>query len=125
MDLMRSNRWIALALIILLGAPSCLPEGKSAGSTSGSSGGSGSGGGPYFLAVADTEKIIAQAVGESLARGKLSTIAVVDRVGNVLGVFRMTGADTTITITSGRGVTSGLDGAIVADIDTLAAIAKA
>ena len=120
---LRSYRWIVLALIILLGAPSCLPEGKSAGSTSGSSAGSGSGGGPYFLAVADTEKIIAQAVQESQARGKLSTIAVVDRVGNVLGVFRMTGAATTVTITSGRGVTSGLEGVGVPD--TLAAIAKA
>ncbi len=120
---LRSYRWIVLALIILLGAPSCLPEGKSVGSSSGSSGGSGSGGGPYFLAVSDTEKIIAQAVQESQARGKLSTIAVVDRVGNVLGVFRMTGADETIVITSGRGVTSGLEGAEVPD--TLAAIAKA
>lgn len=124
MGQMRSYRWIALALIILFGAPACLPEGKSAGSSSGSFGGSGSGsGGPYFLAIADTEKIIAQAVAESLARGKISTIAVVDRVGNVLGVFRMTGADTTIDITSGRGVTSGLEGAAVPD--TLAAIAKA
>ena len=102
------------------------------GSTSGSSGGSGSGGGPYFLAVADTQKIIAQAVSESLARGKLSTIAVVDRVGNVLGVFRMTGAATAFTITSGRGVTSGLDGVTIPlnmtatdGADTLAAIAKA
>ncbi len=75
------------------------------------------------MAVADTEKIIAQAVSESLARGKLSTIAVVDRVGNVLGVFRMTGAADTVVITSGRGVTSGLEGAGVPD--TLAAIAKA
>jgi uncharacterized protein GlcG (DUF336 family) len=75
------------------------------------------------LAVADTKKIIAQAVQESQARGKLSTIAVVDRVGNVLGVFRMTGADETIVITSGRGVTSGLEGVGVPD--TLAAIAKA
>ena len=120
---LRSSRWIVLALIILLGAPSCLPEGKKAGSSSGSFGGSGSGGGPYFLAEVDTEKIIAQAVQESQARGKASTIAVVDRVGNVLGVFRMNGAATTVTITSGRGVASGLEGVGVPD--TLAAIAKA
>jgi uncharacterized protein GlcG (DUF336 family) len=124
MGLLRSSRWIAFLLIIVFGAPSCLPEGKSSGSSSGAASGTSSGtGGPYFLAVADSQKIIAQAVAESLARGSISTIAVVDRLGNVLGVFRMNGADTTIEITSGRGVTSGLEGAMVPD--TLAAIAKA
>ena len=68
---LRSSRWVVLALVVLLGAPSCLPEGSSTGSSSGSSGGCGSGGGPYFLVVVDTEKIIAQAVQESLARGRL------------------------------------------------------
>src|SRR5882757_2102333 len=42
-----------------------------------------------FLTAADVELVIAQAVAEANARGVNATIAVVDRVGNVLGVFRM------------------------------------
>ena len=43
------------------------------------------------LSVGDVQQIIAQAVGEAQARGLPATVAVVDRVGNVLGVFAMTG----------------------------------
>ena len=43
------------------------------------------------LSVGDVHQIIAQAVGEAQARGLPATVAVVDRVGNVLGVFAMTG----------------------------------
>jgi len=50
------------------------------------------------LSVADVQKIIAQAAGEAKARGAKATIAVVDRVGNVLAVYRMTGAKTTMRI---------------------------
>jgi uncharacterized protein GlcG (DUF336 family) len=46
------------------------------------------------LSVAEVQQVIAQAVGEAQARGLPSIIAVTDRVGNVLGVFRMTGAKT-------------------------------
>ncbi len=80
------------------------------GGGGGSSGGSGSnGGGPaptptppgtlYLapaqesLSVADVQRIIAQAVGEAQARGLPSVIAVTDRVGNVLAVFSMNGAN--------------------------------
>ncbi|MEI6641382.1 MAG: heme-binding protein [Novosphingobium sp.] len=52
------------------------------------------------LTVADVQKVIAQAVGEAKARGAKATIAVVDRVGNVLAVYRMTGAATTMRITA-------------------------
>lgn len=44
------------------------------------------------LSVAEVQTIIAQAVGEAQRRNLPSVIAVVDRVGNVLGVFRMNGA---------------------------------
>lgn len=44
------------------------------------------------LTVADVEGVIARSVEEALARGVAANIAVTDRVGNVLGVFRMTGA---------------------------------
>ncbi len=42
-----------------------------------------------FLTVADVQTVIAQGVAEARARGVNATIAVVDRVGNVLAVFRM------------------------------------
>jgi uncharacterized protein GlcG (DUF336 family) len=76
-----------------------------------------------FLARADVERIVAQAAGEATARGVRAHIAVVDRVGNVLAVFRMTGAGATAVISSGRGVRGGLEEASVPA--ELAAIAKA
>lgn len=83
---------------------------------------------PTNLTVAEVQQVIAQAVAESGARGASATIAVVDRVGNVLGVFRMNGADQLIATDGGRGVTGGLDGLDGTTLgvpDTLAAISKA
>jgi len=77
-----------------------------------------------FLSAADVGRIIAQAAGEASARGAPATIAVVDRVGNVLGVFRMNGADQQITIPAPRGVVGGLNGLEIIP-DTMAAISKA
>ncbi|MDA0706249.1 MAG: heme-binding protein [Proteobacteria bacterium] len=77
------------------------------------------------LSVADVEFVIAQAVAEAQARGVSATIAVVDRVGNVLAVFRMSGAATAVTIRSpGAAVDGGLEGVNIVP-DSLAAIAKA
>ena len=76
-----------------------------------------------FLEVNDVETVVRQAVHEAQARSAGATIAVVDRVGNVLAVFRMTGADPAVTVSSGRGVAGGLEGAAVPS--ELAAIAKA
>jgi uncharacterized protein GlcG (DUF336 family) len=44
------------------------------------------------LSVADVEKILAGAIAEANARNLPAVIAVTDRVGNVLAVFRMNGA---------------------------------
>ena len=77
-----------------------------------------------LLSVADVQQVIAQAVHEASARGARATIAVTDRVGNVLGVFRMTGADPLITIPAPRGVVGGLNGLEIIP-DTMAAISKA
>jgi uncharacterized protein GlcG (DUF336 family) len=77
-----------------------------------------------FLTSADVGQVIAQAVAEANARGAAATIAVVDRVGNVLGVFRMNGADTQITIPAPRGAVGGLNGIEIIP-DTMAAISKA
>lgn len=76
------------------------------------------------LSVAQVQQIIAQAVAEAQAQNTPATIAVVDRVGNVLGVFKMTGARDFVTITSNRGVVGGLEGLTIVPSE-LAAIAKA
>ena len=44
------------------------------------------------LSVADVQQVMAQAITEARARNMPATIAVTDRVGNVLAVFRMNGA---------------------------------
>lgn len=76
-----------------------------------------------FLTEDDVRKIIAQGVNEALAQGKPSVITVVDRVGNVLAIYRMAGAPVTVRITDPRPVTGGLLGLDVPP--ELAAISKA
>jgi len=79
-----------------------------------------------FLAASDVQRIVSQAVGEAAARNVHAQVAVVDRVGNVLAVFRMDGAPDTVAISSGLGVQGGLDGIPQGTIPaTLAAITKA
>jgi uncharacterized protein GlcG (DUF336 family) len=83
-----------------------------------------------FLSVSDVQRVLAQAVAEAQARNARATIAVVDRVGNVLAVYRMAGAANSMTITStqasagGRAVTGGLEGVNIVPA-SLGAIAKA
>ena len=79
---------------------------------------------PQALTVAEVQQVIRQAVQELGARGALGTIAVVDRVGNVLAIFRMTGASATVTITSERSVTGGLENISIVPSQA-AAVAKA
>lgn len=89
------------------------------------------------LTVTDVERVLAQGIGEAQARGVSATLAVVDRVGNVLAVYRMgTPAARTVTITTqlgsgGAAVSGGLENirlpvaAAPVNIDHIAAIAKA
>lgn len=80
--------------------------------------------------VNNVEWIIRQAVSESWDRGAASTIAVVDRVGNVLAVYEMAGASPTVVVDPNREVRrgapegDGLNG-FVGDIAAAAAISKA
>ena len=111
------------AAVLVLAAAGC-------GGSSGSSGGGACGGdcqpAQNFLTEPDVQRVIAQAVGEAQARNLRAQVAVVDRVGNVLAVFTMAGAPATVAITSGLGVTGGLDGIAVGTIPaTQAAISKA
>jgi uncharacterized protein GlcG (DUF336 family) len=91
-----------------------------------------------FLSVADVQQIIGQGVAEAGARNVNATIAVVDRVGNVLAVYRMGNAASRSVIISSDAsgnsqVHAGLEGIKLPfpgplasiNIDQLAAIAKA
>lgn len=80
---------------------------------------------PTSLSAADVEGVVARAVNEAQARGANATIAVVDRVGNVLAVFRMNGAATGVTaISPGIAVDGGLEGVNILP-DSMVAITKA
>lgn len=83
-----------------------------------------------FLTVADVKTVLARGIHQARALGAEATIAVVDRVGNVLAVHRMadTGQAVTISTTFPTTVTTGLEGIELpqgTDGDALAAIAKA
>ena len=87
--------------------------------------------------VALDPQLIAELKAEAQARGARATIAVTDRVGNVLAVYRMGDAATrSVTVTTSSApnspvITGGLEGislpspAAAVNIDQLAAIAKA
>jgi uncharacterized protein GlcG (DUF336 family) len=75
------------------------------------------------LSTNEVETIIARAAAEAQARGKPAVIAVVDRVGNVLAVWRMTGSPATARTRPGTNGNLDLQGVTVPA--ELAAIAKA
>jgi uncharacterized protein GlcG (DUF336 family) len=56
-----------------------------------------------FLTEDEVRRVIAQAAGEALARNLPAVIAVTDRVGNVLAVFRMAGARPVARLRDGPG----------------------
>src|SRR5471032_734978 len=65
--------------------------------------------GSEALTVADVQKIISRAVAEASAQGKPAVIAVVDRVGNVLAVYSMTGAPSTATVRAAANPANNTD----------------
>jgi len=78
------------------------------------------------LTVAEVQRIIAQGAAEAQARGIPGTFAVVDRVGNVLAVFTMTGANTGLAVPSSpSGINHDLQGVSVPGGAVAGAIAKA
>ncbi|HEX8337249.1 MAG TPA: heme-binding protein [Pyrinomonadaceae bacterium] len=75
------------------------------------------------LSTAEVQTVIAQAVSAAAALGRAVTVAVTDREGNPLGVFRMTGAPATTRISGGGTNGQGLEGLDVPA--QLAAVSKA
>src|SRR5690606_9947981 len=76
------------------------------------------------LSVAEVQQILANAIAEAQARSLPSMIAVTDRVGNVLAVFRMNGARATAT-TSAAPNGANIDAQNVTFPAEAGAIAKA
>ena len=82
------------------------------------------------LTVNDVKKVLARAAHQAEALGESATVAVVDRVGNVLAVYR-TGEgikDVTLATSFPPSVSTGLEGVVLPAAlggDALAAIAKA
>ena len=76
------------------------------------------------LSVGDVQQVVAQAVAQAKADNKPAVIAVTDRVGNVLALFRMTGAPANAHISDApNGVNADVQGLNVPA--EAAAIAKA
>ncbi|MDW8479462.1 MAG: heme-binding protein [Xanthomonadales bacterium] len=128
----RGSWGAVLVLANLLAAVGCTGRGNAPPATgsapppagAGSQGCTGGCAGPESrLTTGEVERVLAQAAAEARARSAPAVIAVVDRVGNVLAVYRMSGAPATVRVGSGRGLRGGLEDLIVPA--ELAAIAKA
>jgi len=130
-----ARRITSIVLCATLVLTACGKGSSGSGGGSGSTGGGGGGGtttpasvysapAAEALSVADVQTVISMGVAEAQARAKPAVIAVVDRVGNVLAVYTMTGALPTATL---RASTSGtnLDAQGVVAPAAAAAIAKA
>ena len=83
------------------------------------------------MTVADVQTVIAQAVAEAQAQGVNATIAVVDRVGNVLAIFQMAPQQiliaTRVDANNAPLIDGGLEGINLPNdgVDAAAAVAKA
>ncbi|MFO6445851.1 hypothetical protein ACLBKU_01780 [Erythrobacter sp. NE805] len=131
--MMRSAFLRGLLAAALLATAGCGGGGSSGGGTTPPPSGGGGGGGssPVYtqpavigLSSADVGRIVAQAATQAEADRTPAVITVIDRVGNVLAIFRMTGAPVTQKIPNApNGNNLDLQGASV-PAET-AAIAKA
>jgi uncharacterized protein GlcG (DUF336 family) len=79
---------------------------------------------PQRLEIADVDQILSQAAQQASVRGAPATVAVVDRVGNVLAVGRVAGAPLTVRIGSPEPIDGGLEGVSLVPSE-LSAISKA
>ncbi|MBC7987142.1 MAG: heme-binding protein [Sphingomonadaceae bacterium] len=78
------------------------------------------------MSPAEVRQVITQAAGEAQARGRPVAIAVVDRVGNVLAVYAMDGADLSLSVPAPPGPDFDLQGiSLPAPAAVVGAIAKA
>ncbi len=120
------SRWGLPLVVALAGLTACGGGGSSGGTTLATATpiDCGASCAADVLSLAEVERVVSQAVLAAQARGQRATIAVVDRVGNVLAVYAMTGAAGTFVIDGGRGVAGGLEQAGILP-SSYAAISKA
>ncbi len=119
MNGLRTLSSLSLGLVLGLTLASC-----GGGSPGGGCSGNCQGDIPQRLEIAEVQTIIAQAVAEAQAQKAGAVIAVTDRVGNVLAVFKMSNTRNSVTVDSKRNTGTGLDGLSVVPAQ-FAAIAKA
>lgn len=129
---MRALRQAALALLAAGWLSACGSGGGTGSSTSSTSGSACTtpASTPQFISAQEVEQVIAQGAEAAAKLGAKATIAVVDRAGNVLALYRISGAGTTVNI-QGAGARhsadqpQGLDGLSGLVGSELAALAKA
>jgi len=110
----------SLAILMLSFATACGGGGGGGGSAGDPLSGSGTPGVPntqqcdgscsnsgISLTSSQVMTVVKQGVNEAMAQGVAATIAVSDRVGNVLAVFQMPGATPTILIQAAPGLNKG------------------
>ncbi len=122
---------LGLAVLVLAGCSGGGSQSSSVGTdtTTGCSGDCATG--SAFLSAGEVETILSQAISEAKAQNARATIAVVDRVGNVLGTYRMNTGQQNGVLIGDPAIRGGLNGiqfpVAVAPvvIDDQAAIAKA
>jgi len=124
------RRMVSIVASLALVLSSC----GGGGSSSKGGGGSGGGGPKHlytfpaheFLSVDDVKQVLAQAIAEAQARSLPASIAVVDRVGNVLAIYDMAGANPggVVVMPASNGDNHGLEGVKLPE-QGAAAIAKA
>ncbi|OYT91999.1 MAG: hypothetical protein CFE43_10580 [Burkholderiales bacterium PBB3] len=117
-----ATAWLLLGLLATVGLTACDAGGAApSAATAGDCGGACD---RNALSAVDVERILAQTVVAAQSRGHKATVAVTDRVGNVLGVYAMDGAAPQFRIDGGRAVVGGLEGIDILP-STFAAISKA
>jgi hypothetical protein len=100
---------ISISLISILLA-SCSSGGSSNG---GQDGGCDGGCAKQSLTASDVSLILRQGISEATLRGLSANLAVLDRVGNVLAVYKMPGASINTKIDGQIGASGGLEGAML------------
>jgi uncharacterized protein GlcG (DUF336 family) len=114
---------LAVSLLLAVGCGGGGGNGGTSGGSSGSDFGCHGGCANQALSSAEVSQIVARAGSAASQLGTAATIAILDRVGNVLALYQMAGAAPTTTVNGAIGAAGGLEGAAVPA--TAAAISKA
>ncbi len=117
-----TRNWLVLLAFLFLHACSSSESGRKGGATKADFNCDGACE-HQSLSMADVETIVRRVVTGARVFDVAATVAVVDRVGNVLAVYQMTGASATTTVNGQINAVGGLENTSVPS--TLAAISKA